>query len=179
MVVSFCCQNVVDLRMCIWHFVCDCVVAALPVQWLSQYTLGVTALQPGHETWVAAPFVSENLRRVAGRVPTISGPVDVEATWQPGAVTVVVTAATPGRIGVLRTHTATAGGTLIGITVDGTEQQLLDSVQALDGTMDHHALFTALGESQVAERWFTVSPGIPVRNWSCRSNRNFYCSVRP
>eukprot|EP01050_Picozoa_sp_SAG11_P041314 SAG11_NODE_18447_length_491_cov_0.525510_2_plen_55_part_01 len=52
---------------------CDSVNTALPVQWLSQYTLGVTALEPGHATWVAAPFVSDDLRRISGTVPTATG----------------------------------------------------------------------------------------------------------
>ena len=78
-------------------------------QWLSQHTLGVSALQPGHASWAAAPFVSNDLPTVSGSVPTLLGLIAVNATWQQGGeVTVTVTAPTPGRVGVLRTHTATA-----------------------------------------------------------------------
>jgi hypothetical protein len=130
-------------------------------QWLSQHTLGVSALQPGHASWAAAPFVSNDLPTVSGSVPTLLGLIAVNATWQQGGeVTVTVTAPTPGRVGVLRTHTATAatgGSPLIAVTVDGVELEL--SNEASDDGL--HLLSSALGDSQLRERWFTelLPPG--------------------
>jgi hypothetical protein len=125
----------------------------LLVQWLSQHTLGITALQPGYKSWVAAPFVSENLHTVSGSFPAASGQIDVDATWNVGGeVSVTVTAPTPGRIAVLRTHTS-AGGTLIGATVNGIE---------VDGGGSDDLLTAAFGDvSQVEERWYTelLPPG--------------------
>ena len=124
--------------------------------WMSQHTLGVTALRPGHGQWVAAPFVSEHLQEVAGVVPTVVGPIHVEAAWQADRVTVVVTAASAGRIGVLRAHTVAAGSSLVGVTVDGVDMPS----SALD-VSDMVDVQGALTQSQITERWFTelLPPG--------------------
>jgi hypothetical protein len=130
----------------------------MPAQWLSQHTLGVSALVPGHASFVAIPFVSEDLRSVAGDVPTNHGPIHVDAEWgELGIVRVVVTAAAPGYyIGVLHSHTG--HGDLIGVTIDGVEQMV--DVAANFKESDS-VLSGALSASHIAERWFTkrLPPG--------------------
>ncbi len=62
-------------------------------------------------------------------------------------MSVTVTALTPGRIAVLRTHTS-AGGALIGATVNGIEVEVGGSDDLLTAAFDDM--------SQVEERWYTA-----------------------
>ena len=130
--------------------------------WLSHHTLGVTALTPGHGQWLAAPAVSAQLREVAGDVPTATDPIRVQARWQEEEVAVVVEASTPGRVGVMRSHSAEASTSrLIGATVDGVEVAASTIATPTAAVVEGGALLSALSAAQVEERWFTelLPPG--------------------
>ena len=130
--------------------------------WLSHHTLGVTALTPGHGQWLAAPAVSAQLREVAGDVPTATDPIRVQARWQEEEVAVVVEASTPGRVGVMRSHSAQASTSrLIGATVDGVEVAASTIATPTAAVVEGGALLSALSAAQVEERWFTelLPPG--------------------
>ena len=130
--------------------------------WLSHHTLGVTALTPGHGQWLAAPAVSAQLREVAGDVPTATDPIRVQARWQEEEVAVVVEASTPGRVGVMRSHSARASTSrLIGATVDGVEVAASTIATPTAAVVEGGALLSALSAAQVEERWFTelLPPG--------------------